>query len=674
MKKRIKTDKSNKRLGSMKAKLIFIVIPVIMISIITLLTITFLASKNIIVEYGNQLIKSVSVSNANQIETWSQEVLSTLNAVQNTLDNVEFSDETQMSYLASTMNKNESFSNGVYIGTDQGELINAFGYVPDDDYVVVERDWFKEGLTHDAFAYGSTYIDADTGNSVVSASAKLKSDGPVIRVASTDISLQIVSDMVASMSLMKTGTVFLIDKPTSTIIAHKNKEMIAKKVSENEEDELLLGVVQHLQAGNKEVFEIKNEDDTYMVNLEEVANTNWVLVSYVPQSEVLASLNQLQTFIIIMAIIAIIFLTFIIERVIHIIINPIKNLTQAITQITKGDFTVIVEAKGNDEIAIMSRSMQNFIETMRGTIMGISQMVYILNKQAESSSKVAEGLYDSAENQSLSMQELNITVEELARSVSEIAENATTLAIVVSETGEKGIAARKKMNETVHVSEQGRNDMVQINLSMKKVENSVNSLEAVVGEVGISTGKINEIINLIGEIASQTNLLSLNAAIEAARAGEAGRGFAVVADEIRKLAETSAGAVNNISTLVNNISGLVDNTVNQTKESIDNIKMSSKLIATASDTFDTIYTTVSETKGIVHDMIEKVQQVNQVATSVAAITEEQSAGAEEILATSEGLAEHANQVTSNSKLVGKDAFELAVTAENLENQIKIFKI
>ena len=67
-------------------------------------------------------------------------------------------------------------------------------------------------------------------------------------------------------------------------------------------------------------------------------------------------------------------------------------------------------------------------------------------------------------------------------------------------------------------------------------------------------------------------------------------------------------------------------------------------------------------------------QVDQVATSVAAITEEQSAGAEEILATSEGLSEHANQVTSNSQLVGKDALELAVTAENLEKQIKIFKI
>lgn len=673
MKSQAKDNEKAKR-GSIKAKLIFIVIPIIIISIITLLTITFQAAKKIIVGYGNQTIESISLANANQIETWSQDILSSLNSVQNTLNTVEFNADSQMDYLASTMNKNDSFPNGVYIGTDKQEVINAFGFVPAADYVVTKRDWYIEGLEHESFNYGATYIDADTKEPIVSASAKIKTINGANRVASVDISLEEISNMVNKMSVLKTGSAFLVDTSTNTIIAHKDASLIAAQIDENNEDILLVEIAKHIKNSNNDAFNVKKNSDTYIVDLEKVENSNWVLASYVPQSEVLSSLNELQFLVIIMAIISILIVMVIVERVIHIIIFPIKRLTEAITQITKGDFTVNVTAKGNDEVAVMSRSMQKFIETMRGTIKEIDSMSDKLGEQAENSSKVAENLYNSAQDQSTSMGELNTTVDELARSVSEIAENATTLAMVVSETGEKGKEASTKMNETVNVSEQGRKDMEQINLAMDEVKNTVGTLVVAVEEVGESTSKINDIVILIGEIAEETNLLSLNAAIEAARAGEAGKGFAVVAEEIRKLAENSENSVKNISELTSNISRLVLNTVDKTKESTTSIKKSMTLIDTASDTFGTIYSTVSETNSIVQDMIEKVRHVDNVATSVAAITEEQSAGAEEILATSENLSEQASKVTSNSEIVGKDAMELAETAEHLDKQIKAFKI
>jgi len=473
---------------------------------------------------------------------------------------------------------------------------------------------------------------------------------------------------------METGTVFLIDRESDIIIAHKDTALIVEKLDADPDNLLLTGIWEKYKENNKEVFNIKDETGSYLSYLENVDNTNWVLASYVPEEEVIGALKEPQVFVNIAAVICIILLAVVMERVIHIIIRPIKKLTGTIEQITQGDFTVNVEAKGNDEVAVMSKSMQKFIETMRGFISEVSQMSGRLNGQAEKSSKVSETLYNSARTQSSSMQDLNTTVDELAKSVSEVAENATTLALVVSEADTMGQQASRKMQDTVQVSEIGRKDMVQINDAMKDVENSIHSLETVVEEVDESTIKINEIITLIGEIASQTNLLSLNAAIEAARAGESGKGFAVVADEIRKLAETSAGAVQNISDLINNISNLVSSTAVKTKESVKSIQTSSDLVDKTSDTFNTIYAAVNETNDLVHQMIEKVKNVDQVAASVAAITEEQSAGAQEILATSEDLLEHARQVTSNSEIVGKDALELAVAAENLDKQMSLFKL
>ena len=193
-------------------------------------------------------------------------------------------------------------------------------------------------------------------------------------------------------------------------------------------------------------------------------------------------------------------------------------------------------------------------------------------------------------------------------------------------------------------------------------------------KVGNASEEITKIVGLIGAIAEETNLLSLNASIEAARAGEMGRGFAVVASQIGNLAKTSADSVEHITKLINEIRSLVGDAVQQAADSTDNINNSSEMINIAVNTFDSIYKDIFETNELINQVIEKVNEVDQVATNVAAIAEEQAASSDEILATSESMVEQANAITHNSEQVAGESKNLASTSEKLSQQVRTFQM
>ncbi len=234
------------------------------------------------------------------------------------------------------------------------------------------------------------------------------------------------------------------------------------------------------------------------------------------------------------------------------------------------------------------------------------------------------------------MMELNDTVDQLSVSVNEIAQNATQLAGVAAETKQDGDSVDSKMRQTVEVSKKGRQDMEQVGNALTSIEESIRNLESAVNKVEMHLRKLS-ILSLIGDIADETNLLSLNASIEAARAGEAGRGFAVVASEIGTLANNSAESVAHITELITEINRLVENAVSQAGSSVDEIADSAMLIHTAVDTFNTIYNNINDTNSLMANVVEKIGQVDEVATNVAAICEEQAASSDEIMATSESM-------------------------------------
>ena len=649
---------------SIKARLLGSIMPVVIAIVAVLVLIAYQASAGIIEDYSQNLLESSVSNQSSKIEAWLSENLASFQMAKTTIENLHPDDTQLKAILDGYYNYNDNYPNGLYVSDSNGNLIKADKSTKKESNPV-QSTWYKEGLTRVNMAVGSAYKNAE-GVNVISASGILNDGTDNIRVISADMTLDRITIIVNSFIDMDNAEAFLVDKNTGVILADREASLISQKLGASGQSEYYQNVANQFNSNDYDSATI----DGNMTVFQEVDGTDWVLVSYIPKSIVLAKLIRLRTIMIIVGIVCIIVLCILVERMTNVVVKPVKNMTKAITQMASGDFTVSVNVKGNDEIAVMGQSIQKFIQAMRQMISQIGDVSVRLKEQAVSSKNVSGEMNTAADIQSKSMHELNDTVDQLSVSVNEIAENVTQLAGVAAETKNDGDSVDIKMRETVEVSEKGRMDMEHVSEALNNIELSIRSLEEAVNKVGSASKEIVDIIKLIGDIANETNLLSLNASIEAARAGEAGRGFAVVASEIGSLAKNSTESVEHIT----EINKLVEDAVSQAGDSVVEIGDSAVLIHTAVDTFNTIFNNIKATNELMANVVEKIGHVDEVATNVAAICEEQAASSDEIMATSESMLGQADNISKNSGQVEISAEELAASAEQLSNQVQQFHI
>lgn len=653
---------------SIKAKLLGIIIPVVIAIILILVFTAYHVSSGIIESYSKNLLESSVNNQASKIEAWLEENLASMQMAKTMIEKLH-PDETQLqTILDASCGYSENYPDGLFLADANGSFLKGTDSKKQEPNPK-ESMWYQEGMTRVNMAVGSAHQNPD-GTNVVSASGLLNDGSDTVRVIAADMTLDRISVIVNSFIEMHDAEAFLVDKDSSVILASRDSDLISKTLGADGQSAFYKDVEKKVSGKSYDFCTL----DGNMTVFKEVNGTNWLLVSYVPTNVVLADLVGLRNLMIIFSIISILVLCVLIERVTHVVIRPVKEMTRVITSMASGDFTVSMKVKGNDEIAVMGRSVEHFIASMKEMIRQMGHVSDRLEKQAGSSKNVSGEMNSAANIQSQSMTELNATVDQLSVSVNEIAQNATQLAGVVADTKEDSDKVEDKMRTTVEVSEKGKADMESVGNALHNIEISIHNLEEAVDKVGTASGEIVDIIKLIGDIAEETNLLSLNASIEAARAGEAGRGFAVVASQIGVLAKNSADSVAHITSLINEINGLVDDAVKQAGSSASDIESSADLIHIAVDTFDQIFQNIQETSHLIEGVVEKINQVDQVATNVAAISEEQAASSDEILATSESMLQQAKSISKNSEQVEAEAGNLAESADQLADQVKQFQI
>lgn len=649
-------EKRKGKIG-IRTKLIGVIIPIVFVIIICF----FALSRSMVTKLSLEKLEAESLVYAGEISAWVNQIFAELEVYQDTIEEGGFTgDEAILAYMRTTVDRNPAYPIGLYMGDDAGTYLDATDWVPGDDWILTERDWYLDGKDNEEFAFGEPYYDSQTGDVCVSASVHV--DYPkATRVLAADIYLDYVSGLVSNISEKDIGTAFLVTKNSQTIIAHPQEEMMDAVLSADGADSLYANIGAELSAGHMEVLTVEGDDGTYFACVNSIPHTDWLLVSCISRQEVLLELHKLEGVMALIAAAAALVLIFITMHLMNRVVKPVERVTDVIQQVAKGDFTQNIEAKENDEIGRMNRNVQDFLVQMRETISGIVHTADWLDKQSEEHSRVSGSLMASAREQTEAMQALEVMVQELSASAMDFMEQMQELSETIENADAEGKHAGKMMTETVKVSENGREAVDHVSEGMEHIKKSITSLAGQIAQADASMERIGSMVGLIMDVAEETNLLSLNASIEAARAGESGKGFAIVAEQIGKLAVNSSAAADDIAKLTEEIKSTMKQLTVQMQESVCEVEDSAKMVEQTGSSFVQVFERVVEAEKAVTRVTELTDSVKEVSVQMKQISERQEATACQIT-------ESAKRMNGCTKAVGSDSDAVEKSAKELERE------
>jgi methyl-accepting chemotaxis protein len=647
----------------------------IAVFIIAIALLIFIRSRSVIIDTAQASLRNESASYANDIGGRIGKIMGYYDAVADVVTKTPYADETGMvKSLEICMSAFNETPTGIYFGFSDKSYLDPSGWVPDEGYDPTTRDWYVDGTGKNKMTMGAAYLDLDSNSMVVSISREIGLLNGKTGVAAVDVRLGEISDQVAEYKPGKTGQSILLDG--ETILAAVNKDYNGKKASEISGDAFVQRLGAQVKAGADTLQTIKgNDGGDYYVSFDAVPNTTWTMVSFVPKNDVLAELSTLTIVTTVLVILMLIVSTVVIMMIIKKkITTPVRELTDNIVHIADGDFTINIRKGGNNEIGVMNNRMSDYVETMKETLGRMKDVTEKLSEESENSRNASASLNQQAAEQSESMGNIRETMNDVSNSVTELATNATELAQAVGEMTDQGNAVGETMETLLSKAKQGQKDMENVRKNMGEISESMSEMNEVVRTVDEAANKINTIVEMINAISSQTNLLSLNASIEAARAGEAGKGFAVVATEIGNLANESANATTEISQIITDITSQIRKLAEQSEASSQDISSSSEAVSVTEQTFNDIFKSLDDAGMLVRNMVKKMDEVNDIASSVAAISEEQAASTEEVTATVETATNSAENVAAESREVDQSAETVSDSAEKIESFVDMFRI
>ncbi|MGI5173176.1 methyl-accepting chemotaxis protein [Treponema sp. OMZ 840] len=562
----------------------------------------------------------------------------------------------------------------------QGRFYTADGKV----FPVSDRSYFKSAIAGTPFV-SEAYIERDTGTLVNTLAVPIYSGKQIIGVLSVDTPGTRLSDDIDHITVGKTGYCFILGL-TGTTLAHRNRDLVLQQDNFQENAKTNPALVSIANFAKKAMEEKIPSVAYYTYNGQgnigsyaTLQTTGWEVVIRAPVEEFMGTVKDLRRSMI-FACASLLAVTLIIVYFIAVkMVNPVKVIVEALKNIAQGegDLTVRLPVAYNDEVTDLSGYFNQTIEKIGISIKSVDNNAEIMQQignelasnMTETASAVTEisanieGVKQQALTQAASVTETAATIEEIIHTIKKLNESIETQAASVSESSsaiEEMVANIGSITQTLEKTDGTIKDLASATSDGKE---TLLSSSGITQQIAEESGSLLEASSVIQHIASQTNLLAMNAAIEAAHAGEAGKGFAVVADEIRKLAEESSAQGKTITATLKNLSGEIEVLSNASK--------------TVEEKFNIIFTLSEQVKTMSNRLTEAMREQENASKEVLTaikdintVTVQVNDGSNEMLKGGEQVAQEMNKLDGLTRIITESMNEMAAGATQINNAVR----
>lgn len=420
--------------------------------------------------------------------------------------------------------------------------------------------------------------------------------------------------------------------------------------------------------------EVSYEGADYLFTYSKIEGTNMLVCAMVPQKEIMAGAQAILRYTLIAVAICAVIAIVVGSVLASGISKAIRKVNRVLKKTSDGDLTGQISMKRKDEFNVLSSSITNMIGSMKDLILKMTNVSGHVSDSAVQVGTNSEVLLEVTKDITEAVDYINSGISQQAQDTESCLEQMNGLAERINVVHENTDEISEIAQEAQEAIENGM--VIVANLG-EKVQGTTEVTETIIREIRELSKEsiaINSIIGTINEIAEQTNLLSLNASIEAARAGEAGRGFAVVSEEIRKLAEQSGNAGNQIGEIINHIQERLAATIETAGLAGESVAFQTEALNNTVDVFKNISQQVSKLAEDVEKITQSVGGIEQAKEDTMNAIESISTTSNQTESASEELARSTEKQLQAVEVLNDAVKRLQMDAEDLDTSVSIFKV